>query len=184
MQILMSIFELFVCCIVIKSFIFLIKKTNDVVSCMGGYYRIFLFWVKLWLKYLKLRLCDKFCKFVCKYFLFEKLGWIFLRGRVCNHFRLVSCKLQVGDRQWRLWNQSSPQMGPLFLKDVGRIAKHIKKEGKMKRVRRESQRERLAIHGAMGWGKKSFILVWRCHLLLSGFLANGHLLLVVGTSVS
>ena len=25
------------------------------------------------------------------------------------------------------------------------------------------------------WAKKSFKLMWRCHQLLSGFLANGHL---------
>ena len=35
-----------------------------------------------------------------------------------------------------------------------------------------------AVHGAMGCGQKSFKLVWRCHRLLSGFLAIGHLPLV------
>ena len=34
-----------------------------------------------------------------------------------------------------------------------------------------------AVHGAMGCGqKKSFKVVWRSHQLLSGILANGHLL--------
>ena len=33
----------------------------------------------------------------------------------------------------------------------------------------------LVVHGTMHWGKKSCILVWRCHQLLPGFLANGHL---------
>ena len=32
-----------------------------------------------------------------------------------------------------------------------------------------------AVHGAMGCGKKIFKLVWRCHQLLSWFLAKGHL---------
>ena len=32
-----------------------------------------------------------------------------------------------------------------------------------------------AAHGAMGCGQKSFKLVWRCHQLLSGFLAKDHL---------
>ena len=32
-----------------------------------------------------------------------------------------------------------------------------------------------AVHGAMGCSQKSFKLVWRCHQLLSGFLAKGHL---------
>ena len=32
-----------------------------------------------------------------------------------------------------------------------------------------------AVHGAMGCGQKCFRLVWRCHQLLSGFLARGHL---------
>ena len=31
------------------------------------------------------------------------------------------------------------------------------------------------VHGAMGCGQKSFKLVWRCHQLLSGFLAKGYL---------
>ena len=31
------------------------------------------------------------------------------------------------------------------------------------------------VHGAMGCGQKNFQLVWRCHQLLSGFLAKGHL---------
>ena len=30
-------------------------------------------------------------------------------------------------------------------------------------------------HGAMGCGQKGFKLIWRCHQLLSGFLAKGHL---------
>ena len=30
------------------------------------------------------------------------------------------------------------------------------------------------VHGAMGCSQKSFKLVWRCHQLLSGFLAKGH----------
>ena len=33
----------------------------------------------------------------------------------------------------------------------------------------------LVVHGAMGCGQWSFKLVWRCHQLLSGFLAKGHL---------
>ena len=33
---------------------------------------------------------------------------------------------------------------------------------------------RLAAHGAIGCGQKSFKLVWGCHQLLSGFLANFH----------
>ena len=32
-----------------------------------------------------------------------------------------------------------------------------------------------AVHVAMGCSQKSFKLVWRCHQLLSGFLAEGHL---------
>ena len=32
-----------------------------------------------------------------------------------------------------------------------------------------------AVHGAMGYKQKSFKLVWRCHQLLTGSLANGHL---------
>ena len=32
-----------------------------------------------------------------------------------------------------------------------------------------------AVHEAMGWGQKSFKLVLRCHQLLFGFLAIGHL---------
>ena len=32
-----------------------------------------------------------------------------------------------------------------------------------------------AAHGTMGRGQKNFHLVWRCHQLLSGFLAKGHL---------
>ena len=32
-----------------------------------------------------------------------------------------------------------------------------------------------AVHGAMGCGQKSFKLVWWCHQLLSGLLADGHL---------
>ena len=32
-----------------------------------------------------------------------------------------------------------------------------------------------AVHGAMGCGQTSFKTVWRCHQLLSGFLAKGHL---------
>ena len=32
-----------------------------------------------------------------------------------------------------------------------------------------------SVHGAMGCGQKSLGLVWRCHQLLSGFLAKGHL---------
>ena len=31
------------------------------------------------------------------------------------------------------------------------------------------------VHGATGYDQKCFKLVWRCHQLLSGFLANGHL---------
>ena len=34
---------------------------------------------------------------------------------------------------------------------------------------------RLVVHGAMGCGQESFKLVWRCHQLLSVFLAEGHL---------
>ena len=34
---------------------------------------------------------------------------------------------------------------------------------------------RPVVHGAMGCGLKSFKLVWRCHQLLTGFLANYHL---------
>ena len=30
------------------------------------------------------------------------------------------------------------------------------------------------VYGAMDSDKKIFKLVWRCHQLLSGFLANGH----------
>ena len=33
----------------------------------------------------------------------------------------------------------------------------------------------LVLHGALGCGQKSFQLVWRCHQLLSEFLAKGHL---------
>ena len=33
----------------------------------------------------------------------------------------------------------------------------------------------LVVHGAMGCGQKIFQLVWRCHQLLSGFIAKGHL---------
>ena len=32
-----------------------------------------------------------------------------------------------------------------------------------------------AVHGAMGCDQESFKLVWRCHQLLSGFLAKGQL---------
>ena len=32
------------------------------------------------------------------------------------------------------------------------------------------------VHEAIGCGQKSFKLVWRCHQLLFGFLAKGHLL--------
>ena len=32
----------------------------------------------------------------------------------------------------------------------------------------------LVVHGAMGCGQENFQLVWRCHQLLSGFLAKGH----------
>ena len=35
-----------------------------------------------------------------------------------------------------------------------------------------------AVHGTMGWGQKILKLMWRCHQLLSGFLAKGHLLRV------
>ena len=31
------------------------------------------------------------------------------------------------------------------------------------------------VHGVMACGQKSFKLVWRCHQLLSGFLAKYHL---------
>ena len=34
---------------------------------------------------------------------------------------------------------------------------------------------RAVVHGAMGFAKKSFKLVWLCHQLLSRFLANGQL---------
>ena len=33
----------------------------------------------------------------------------------------------------------------------------------------------LGVHGAIAFGPKIFTLVWRCHQLLSGFLAKGHL---------
>ena len=33
----------------------------------------------------------------------------------------------------------------------------------------------LVVHGAMGCGQKSFKLGWRCHQLLFGLLAKGHL---------
>ena len=35
-----------------------------------------------------------------------------------------------------------------------------------------------SVRGVMGCGRKCFTLVWRCHQLLSGFLAKGHLLQV------
>ena len=31
------------------------------------------------------------------------------------------------------------------------------------------------VHGAMGYGQKSFKPLWRCYQFLSGFLAKGHL---------
>ena len=33
-----------------------------------------------------------------------------------------------------------------------------------------------AVHGTMGCDQKSFMLLWLCHLLLSGFLDSDHLL--------
>jgi hypothetical protein len=45
----------------------------------------------------------------------------------------------------------------------------------MKKVRYNTTYTLLSVHGAMGCGQKSLLLVWRCHQLLSGFLAKGHL---------
>ena len=44
-----------------------------------------------------------------------------------------------------------------------------------RQLRFESDQDSPTVHGTMGFGQKSFRLVWRCHQLLSGFLANGHL---------
>ena len=38
----------------------------------------------------------------------------------------------------------------------------------------ESHRHSPAVHVAMGCGQRSSKLVWRCHQLLSGFLAQDH----------
>ena len=46
---------------------------------------------------------------------------------------------------------------------------------RMKEMMRKTLNSHPAVHGAMGCGQKSFKLVWRCHQLLSGFLAKGHL---------
>ena len=45
--------------------------------------------------------------------------------------------------------------------------------------KREIMKRKLpAVHGAMDCGQKSFKLVWRCHQLLSGFLAIDQLIRV------
>ena len=42
----------------------------------------------------------------------------------------------------------------------------------------------VVVHGAMGCAQKSFKPMWRCHQLVSGFLANGHLPRVLCQSLS
>ena len=44
-------------------------------------------------------------------------------------------------------------------------------------MKKSVEKKNPVVHGAMGAAnKKKFKLVWRCHQLLSGFLAKGHLL--------
>ena len=89
-----------------------------------------------------------------------------------------SIKPQLADRLMKAIRPSSPQSLPL--NDVGRTTQYIREgEG------RKDERDRLMDFQSTAWvllskepwvaAKKTLMLTWRCHQLLSGFLANDHL---------
>ena len=88
-------------------------------------------------------------------------------------------KPQLGDLRWRLCDHHRLKWAPFPSNEVGRIAQHLEKERKELRVTVQWILFLFlwpVAYGAMGYGKKGLkqLVVWQCHLLLSGFLANGH----------
>ena len=81
-------------------------------------------------------------------------------------------KPQLGDSQWRLCDQSSPQVESLPSK-WSHSTSGKEKEGKDGVGDKPSQGTSCC-PWSHGLGQNSFTLVWRCHQLLSGFLAKGH----------
>ena len=57
----------------------------------------------------------------------------------------------------------------------GVLSLQVRSVGSQGTSGRDKEKYGPVVHGAMGCGQKNFQLVWRCHQLLSGFLAKGHL---------
>ena len=88
-------------------------------------------------------------------------------------------KPQLGESLIKAVRPSCLKWGPFPPNEVDRIAQHVRKgEGG-----KEGQDKIMMVKPRCPWshggcGQKSFKLMGRCHQLLSGFLAKGHLLRV------
>ena len=94
---------------------------------------------------------------------------------ICFNAEENSAKPHLGDRRWRLCDQSSPQMGSLS-SNWGRYDRIARQEGRRKERTGSDLTDMLSVvHGAMDCGQKSFQLVLWYHQLPSGFWVKGQL---------